>query len=208
MQYTRHSFSVALAERYGIPAAILAEEIWHWSQYNAAHGKNIHEGRVWMYQTLDGLAKAHPYLTKSAIRTAMKKLSDGNLVVKGSFNRNPYDRTTWYALTEEGISWFTSDGLELPSDSDPEEDQRENDALSGKKADRFDMLNPAHRGVELRTSMSQDRHIDVPIPADGCAESSRCNLDIFPKTLLNTNTGRTAGVGVEEAQYDFTCLDL
>lgn len=77
-----------------------------------------------MCQTVAALEAIHPYLMGSKIRTAMKKLTEAGLVVKGN-DKNPYDRTARRTLAEEGIAWFTGDALPMqaavPDDGESEE---------------------------------------------------------------------------------------
>jgi hypothetical protein len=67
--------------------------------------KNERDGTYWFYDTLDEIAKHYPYLRRSAIYEAIRRLTakDGLLVV-GHFNKRKGDRTNWYAFRNESTA--------------------------------------------------------------------------------------------------------
>ena len=101
-----HMFDVDVAKEVGIIAAILFQNIAYWCQHSYANGTNFHEGRYWTYNSIKAFRDIFPYLSKSQVDTALKKLIDTGLIVKGNFNKSTYDRTAWYALTENGNALF------------------------------------------------------------------------------------------------------
>ena len=119
-------FSISVAQEVGINAAILLENIAFWVQKNAANGKHIHDGRPWTYNSMRAFSELFPYMTIKQIRTALRKLKDEGYILVGNYNSVPYDKTSWYALTEKGIkgSSMCAAGLsDLPSGAhrdDPE----------------------------------------------------------------------------------------
>lgn len=101
-----HMFDVDVAKEVGIIAAILFQHIAFWCQHSYANGTNYYEGRYWTYNSIKAFRDIFPYLSKSQVDTALKKLVDAGLIVKGNFNKSTYDRTAWYALTEIGNALF------------------------------------------------------------------------------------------------------
>lgn len=99
-----HSFNTEIAEEYGINAAILFYHIVFWIEKNEANETNYHDGHYWTYNSVKAFKTLFPYMGDKQIRNALKKLEDENLVICGNYNKSPYDRTRWYALTEKGIS--------------------------------------------------------------------------------------------------------
>ena len=69
-----------------------------------ANSKQTHNGQKWYFDTLDELAKRYPYLSRSVIHETLRKLAvkTGPLIT-GNFNKNSYDRTTWYAFRDDQI---------------------------------------------------------------------------------------------------------
>lgn len=102
----KHIFDVELATEYGVNCAIILENLHYWIAKNEANEANFHEGRYWTYNSRKAMAKLFPYLSERQIETAVKKLIDAGLVVTGNYNKVPYDRTLWYALTDKGIALF------------------------------------------------------------------------------------------------------
>lgn len=101
-----HSFSVDVAKEVGVNAAILLQSIKWWCEKNRANGKNEHDGLYWTYNSIKAWQELYPYLGKSAISSALKRLEDGGYIRTGNYNRSAYDRTIWYAITDKGLSLF------------------------------------------------------------------------------------------------------
>ena len=95
-----HHFNVEIAEKYGILEAILLNNFYFWIKKNEANDKNFHEGRYWTYNSAKALHRLFPYASERKIRSAIKHLEDEGLVLTGNYNNSAYDRTMWYALTE------------------------------------------------------------------------------------------------------------
>lgn len=97
----KHFFDVEVAQMVGVHAAILLENIAHWCEHSKANEINFHDGCYWTCNSVKAFAGLFPYLSTSAIRTALDKLKDAGLIVVGNYNKSAYDRTSWYALTEK-----------------------------------------------------------------------------------------------------------
>lgn len=96
-----HSFNVEVAEKYGVTCAIFIQNLYFWITKNEANGRHYYEGRSWTYNSLTALEKLFPYFTRKQIRTVIDKCVASGAVVVGQFSKKGYDRTNWYALTEE-----------------------------------------------------------------------------------------------------------
>lgn len=94
-----HSFDPEIAQRVGVNAAVLYQNIVWWTQKNAANGRHFHDGRHWTYNSIKAFDALFPYLTQKQIRTALDKLEAEGLIVSGTFNKAGYDRTKWYCPT-------------------------------------------------------------------------------------------------------------
>lgn len=101
-----HSFSVDVAKEVGVNAAILLQSIKFWCAKNKANGKNEHDGLYWTYNSVKAWQELYPYLGKSAIDSALKRLEERGYIRVGNFNKIAYDRTKWYAITEKGLLLF------------------------------------------------------------------------------------------------------
>lgn len=98
-----HHFNVEIAEKYGILEAVLLNNFYFWIKKNEANDKNFHEGMYWTYNSAKALHRLFPYASERKIRSAIKHLEDEGLVLTGNYNNSAYDRTMWYALTENAI---------------------------------------------------------------------------------------------------------
>lgn len=105
---TYHCFSVEIAVRYGILEAVLLENIKYWVDKNRANGKNIFDGRPWTYNSVKAFTELFPYASDGQIRRALKKLESEGLLLTGNYNKLPYDRTIWYALTDYAETIFSN----------------------------------------------------------------------------------------------------
>ena len=100
-----------IAELYGINCAVILQNIWHWEQHHAANGKNFYEGRYWTYNSAAAFSALFPYLSKKQIEVALKKLRDNEILLVNNFNKQKWDRTLWYSVSEKGMELL---GANLP----------------------------------------------------------------------------------------------
>lgn len=109
-----HSFDVGVATKYGINAAVIFQDMGYWCEHSRINHKNFHDGRYWTFNSISALSNHYPYMSAKAIRLAIQKLVDAGLLITGSFNALPFDRTMWYALTEEGEILFQNGCIDFP----------------------------------------------------------------------------------------------
>jgi len=109
-----HSFDVDVAIQYGINAAIVFQDMAYWCEHSRNNRANFYDGRYWTFNSNKALCEHYPYLSSKAIRSAIQKLVDAGLIVTGNYNKLPFDRTLWYALTDEGERIFRKGNLHFP----------------------------------------------------------------------------------------------
>lgn len=112
-----HSFNVQIAQKYGVDAAIVINNLIFWIVKNRANGKHLHidpagpdeEKKTWTYNTRLAFEKLFPYWSAKQIRRIFTKLvydkdenKDG-ILLTGNFNNTRYDRTLWYAFRDEKV---------------------------------------------------------------------------------------------------------
>ena len=95
-----HSFDPKIAMRVGTNAAVVYRNLVFWVRHNESNRRNFHEGRYWTYNSLTAFTEQFPYLSAKQIRTALDKLLQAGLVVKGNFAEDRFNRANWYALGE------------------------------------------------------------------------------------------------------------
>lgn len=101
-----HNFDTNIAEKYGINAAIILQNMYYWIEKNRANEKHFHDGYYWTYNSMKAFEELFPYMSNKQIRGALKKLEDDGIIIDGNYNNSPYDRTKWYAITEAGYELF------------------------------------------------------------------------------------------------------
>ncbi len=125
MSILEHHFPPVVAEKYGVNAAILLRDIYHWCETNRNNDENFYEGRWWTYQTIKGLCARHKYWTKNQIEYIIQTCREKGALLTGHFGENQFDRTCWYALTDEAMAVFDgpasiSENSEIDSKEIPE----------------------------------------------------------------------------------------
>lgn len=103
----QHSFDITVAQEYGVNVAIFLNNIAFWIKKNQANNKHFYEGRYWTYNSQEALTELFPYWSRQTIRTVLKSCESKGLLMKGNYNETTYDRTTWYTLTDLGLSLFS-----------------------------------------------------------------------------------------------------
>lgn len=97
-----HSLDPCVADVCGVCAAVILYQLPLLIDRDTADGGNFHDGRYWTRRSMNELHEVFHYLTENQIRTAIDKLEKRGYIVKGNYNRNRYDHTTWYAMTNTG----------------------------------------------------------------------------------------------------------
>lgn len=127
MTMAEHHFDIDIAEKYGVNAAIILNNMYFWIKKNEANNVNFYDGCYWTYNSVKAFCDLFPYLSKSQITTALKRLEAAGVIKTGNYNKSAYDRTTWYAFTEMGNELLgIADGKNKKSISDFYEMDSEN----------------------------------------------------------------------------------
>lgn len=93
-----HAFNVEEAIKYGVEKAILLQHIRFWCNQNAGKEDSKHDGRVWMYQSVEDMHKHYPYWSTHKLHRMLKDMEKDGLIVSGNYNKIGYDRTKWYSI--------------------------------------------------------------------------------------------------------------
>lgn len=106
-----HSFSVEVAEKFGIEKAVILENFYFWIRKNKANKKNIHDGRCYTYNTAEAFAELFPYIKERKIAQLLREMeNEDNLLISGQFFN--YDRTKSYTLTDFALSFFVPSNIQ------------------------------------------------------------------------------------------------
>lgn len=98
-----HSFDIDRAIKYGVPQAIILENMLFWLAHNKAFGKNIHDGKVWTYNSVAAYAELFPYWTIDQIRRYFESLEKDKVLIAGNFNKKKYDKTKWHTVNDQSL---------------------------------------------------------------------------------------------------------
>ena len=165
-----HVFDTDVAQKYGINAAIILQNIAFWIKQNEANGTNFYDGNYWTFNSNRAYQELFPYMSKRQIETAFRKLIDDGVLITGNYNKLAYDRTLWYALTQKGKCISHFGGMEfpdvangLPKNGEPIPDINTNitpDVTTGKKKERksnsFDSIIAAYTTDTETTELLQE----------------------------------------------------
>ncbi|QKZ15147.1 hypothetical protein [Spirosoma sp. KUDC1026] len=101
MSSLSHSFTVRVAKAVGERKAVILTNFGYWHGKNSVDEQHVHDGHVWLYNSISGFAKVWEYLSEKEIRTALDGLEKDGYLKTGNYNKFQQDRTKWYALTEK-----------------------------------------------------------------------------------------------------------
>lgn len=147
---------------FSLDVAVFLDTIAYWLKKNAANKlpRNFHEGRYWTYNTLDGLHVMFPGWSKDTIRGIVRKCVKHELLIIGNFNKNKYDRTNWYSLTDKAIKYYAglSEILQRPADNPSPDSCGEFAAGGGQIPTPIPKQLPTSSNNTITTSESNDSH--------------------------------------------------
>lgn len=101
-----HHFEIHIAQKYGVNVAIFLNNLAYWIEQNIADNSNFNDGTWWSYKTQKAFTVLFPYWTRQNMRTIIQTCISEGLLKTGNYNKNQYDQTIWYALTDKGWELF------------------------------------------------------------------------------------------------------
>ena len=97
----KHIFDIDLATNVGIEKAIILENLSFWIIKNLHNNKNIYDDNVWTYNTYEAFKEMFPYMKLNTIKRHIRELEDMDILVsRTDLNSNKWDKTKWYAFSE------------------------------------------------------------------------------------------------------------
>lgn len=161
-----HSFEIEDATEYGVQEAIVLYNLRHWVCYNKANRLNIHDGRVWTYNSARALAELFPYFSADMIRRYLDKLEASGVIVTGNYNHRPGDRTKWYSVAgEDGVA---------PEAEDPDQVAKMPDHLANSPKHLAKMPDPIGKFAaplpDINTNINSDVNTDTARGLDRLSE--------------------------------------
>ena len=94
------SFYVGNAVKYSIPGAIIIERLRLIEHQSSPDIISVN-GRNYLRISYEGFSEEYPYMTPEQVRYAIDKLIEANAIIKIHNPENKFDRTNYYALSDE-----------------------------------------------------------------------------------------------------------
>lgn len=117
----QYIFDIKTATEYGVNEAIMIKYFQYWIFNNKVNNRNYYDGRYWTYNSKKAFTELFPFWSIQNIKTILKHLIEKGVILTGNYNKNPYDRTLWYAFVDEE-KWIgnnrTIQKLELTNEKD------------------------------------------------------------------------------------------
>lgn len=92
-----------LAVVVGLNNAIALQQVHYWVRINQRADKNFRVGYYWTYNTYEAWREQFPFWSISTIKRIFMELEADGLIVTGSYNRLPIDRTKWYRINYDRL---------------------------------------------------------------------------------------------------------
>lgn len=176
-----HSFETEVAvETKSILSAVILKHIVFWIAGNQRmEASNFYkEGKYWVPYSLEKFASLYPYATKNQIFYAIQKLIDNGLLIV-SKNKNSFDQTNWYTLTEKAERIF-HDGLLI----------FQNDPLKNQKSARasIDSVNIEDKDIFKRENIKRESPIFSNEEESKIIQTAENIWKIYPRKTKYTET--------------------
>lgn len=154
----QHSFNVNVAKEYGIASAVILGTMEFWIEQNRANKRNFFEGKYWTYNSKRAMAELFPYLSERQVNYAVEKLIKEGLVLSGNFNKNQYDRTLWFSITDKGYAILQNCKIEVTDLSNQYQFKPVNNISNNIETDKESRLQAQARFFELYPSVIVDNY--------------------------------------------------
>ncbi|MBR6984133.1 MAG: hypothetical protein IKH75_11540 [Ruminococcus sp.] len=100
-------FDEYIATAYGIPEAVMLNDIMYWEKHNRLNGRNYFNGRYWTYNTFKAFTETYPYFSERTIKRAIQHLIDADLILVGNFDNDRFRHTNYYTLSDKAMEYFS-----------------------------------------------------------------------------------------------------
>ena len=94
--------------------AAFVQRIWYQTKKNEMAGRNFKDGKYWTYDSAQAILRVFDFWTPQQLRRIVKNCVDLGLVETGHFAQNPFDRRTWYTLTDKARALYACDQTHSP----------------------------------------------------------------------------------------------
>lgn len=88
-----------LATAIGLNEAIFLQQVHYWLKMST----HEHDGRRWVYNTLDAWHEQFPFFTMSMLRRTIDELRRRGLLLAENYNESKQNRTLWYSIDYQAL---------------------------------------------------------------------------------------------------------
>lgn len=96
-----YGFDPELAEKYGVNESIILWHLSFWISKNKSNLKHQHDGKTWTYNSVKAFSEIFKFWNAKQIERILNSLKEQHVIITGNYNQSPYDRTCWYAFSNE-----------------------------------------------------------------------------------------------------------
>ena len=152
-----NSFETAIAEKHGMSAAVVHQEILRWCTYNEKEetAEVFVDGKYWMYTSHARLQKHLSYMSVSTVRRALTCLNDAGLIESRTrASQNP-NALLYRALTREHTPYAQNEHTYVQNEHTPsvQNEHSEHKELEHRQINKKAAAGARARGTgESRTS--------------------------------------------------------
>ncbi len=110
-----HRLCVEIATKEGIAESIVLLNIYFWCKHNSENAQGYVEGRYWTYNSAKAFATQFPYLNAKKVERILRLLTERGYIIRANHNNNPFDKTSWYSLSDRCIDELELYGYDVSS---------------------------------------------------------------------------------------------
>ncbi|MCT4542355.1 MAG: hypothetical protein N4A63_02295 [Vallitalea sp.] len=200
-----YAFNADIASKYGINGAIMIYNLAHWTEKNMANEKNYYDGHYWVYNTHNAFSEIFPFWTTSQIKYILKQLKEKGAIFQGNYNKAGFDKTGWYALSDDVLELCDIQINRVEQNSPIEETK-----LSYRR-DKI-VLSKGQNSPMEGTNLSHGRdNIVSPIPYINTDNKHNINNNTFVNTSCDDNSPpKIVSVPYDKIidEYNKVCISL
>jgi hypothetical protein len=146
-----------LAVTLGLHEAIVLQQFHFWIEVNKRKNVNLRDGKIWTYGSYVTWQKENfPFLSVGMVRRAIEFLEKNGIVIRGCYNSNSYDHTSWYSINYEKLDEFLEKHSPFVTHDKSVCYEQQKDATMGDKS-----FKESHKKT-LKENASKNQ--DAPIP--------------------------------------------
>lgn len=99
--------SPKLAQALGsLDQAVILQQLHYWIKKS----KNFHDGRAWVYNSMEAWMKQFPWIkSRTTLTKHFNRLKKLGLVVTSNYNKAGFDKTIWYSIDYRKLQLFSDE---------------------------------------------------------------------------------------------------